>query len=173
MEKLVIEKNGKKDVDFDRIKWALRAVSTDDARPEICGINVSYGVICATNGHRMHLATTDREIPDGTYTVKSATKKLIVLEKNEYQYPDYERCIPKVHSEYRKDVYTNGNRENYDMSTFLATVYMSGQLFNVDYLTDAYMDDARIIIDIPEGKRPAVFVDGRTERLALVMPMAK
>lgn len=174
MEKrtIVIERQGGKysdNQDFQRISWVIAARSTDETRQNINGVAFSYGVAMATDGHRLHIACIDTEIPDGNYVIKSATKKIIVLESQDYVFPDVERVWRKRQGKYIKTVTTNG-----DPSRFIYETYNSGDLYNIKYLNDVYMPDTEMVIDIePDHKRPAVFYNHTKDMAALLMPLMK
>ena len=172
---IVIEKKSGKyaegNEDFNRLSWVIKARSNDESRLKINGVNFSCGVATATDGHRLHMACIEREIPDGNYIVKSATGKLIVLETDtaDFAYPDVERVWRKRQGEYVKTVTTNS-----DPSRFIYEVYNSGDLYNIKYLNDVYMPDTEMVIDIePNHKRPAVFYNYRKDMAALLMPLMK
>lgn len=167
MENLVIEKRSKKDTDFDNILWTIKVRSNDDTIHALTGIKIDGGLLVCTNGYRLHCYMPERNIQDGFYHVKSATKKMIILEKEEgVIYPDYERVFPRP--DFQKSIDCN------DKSLFVHTIYQNFTdetcSFNLDYLTDSYMEDCKIKISKAEGSKPLCLYDEENGRAALVMP---
>ena len=167
---VIIEKRYKADPDFEKIAWVLKARCKDLTRFNIQGVNVSSGVFCCTDGHRLHAAAVETyDVPDGTYTVKSINAKMVVLEMNDYQFPDYERVFPTFKPTHRK-------RYNGDKSTFVRDVYRKFAAddvgFNLDYLLDLYVEDMTVEISGTGKKsKPLTIWDEGQSRAALVMPM--
>lgn len=172
---VIIEKRGKQDQDFDAIQWVLKAKSKDDTRVNITGVNVSSGVFCCTDGHRLHAAAIDmHEVPDGNYFIKSSNKSIIVLESNDYTFPDYERVFP-VFKPMHAQTYS-GNGDGTGRSRFVKDVYCKFTSdyigINLDYLLDAFMPDTEIEISGQGCKgKPVVFWAPNACKAAIVMPL--
>jgi len=135
--KEIIQKTGKFDKDFDGIKWVIDVRSTDVTRQNINGIKIDGGLVIATDGHRLHTYMTERELPDGTYTVVSATGKVIVLESNDYQFPDYKRVFPSVTHAGIPDISTPADKSEKDNRVVNTILKKSDMSFNIRYLSDA------------------------------------
>jgi len=169
MSTIIIEKSGKSDQDFENIAWVLNARSDDKTRPNLMDVYSDKGLIVCTDGARLHTYTPTREIPDGLYTIKTATKKLIVLEiDNDNIYPDYERAFPRC--EFKHTMYCNGNK-----NPFIHTIYHDFAddecSFNLDFLVDVYMHDSHLSIAKNPGLKPLCLYDDLQNRAALVMPL--
>jgi hypothetical protein len=172
---VIIEKRCKMDPDFDTIQWVLKARSKDDMRKNITGVNVSSGVFCCTDGHRLHAAAIETfDVPDGSYFVKSSNKSIIVLELNDYDFPQYERVFPVFNPKHFGTY--SGNGDGYGRSKFVKDVYRNFTSdsigMNLDYLLDAFIPDVEIEI-AGEGRKgkPVVFWAPEPCKAAIVMPL--
>lgn len=140
MENII--KTSKFDADFDGIKWAIAARSNDETRKNIQGVNVDNGLIVATNGHRLHCYVADRDIPSGTYAIVKETKDMIILDKTDLEYPDYERVFPQHTHNGIKDLstHTRGGKNSaldHETNVLNHILRQSQNCFNVKYLLDA------------------------------------
>jgi hypothetical protein len=169
METILIEKNGNNDRDFDNIMWTLKARSNDKTRTSISGVFVDGGMMVCTDGHRLHCCLTNRELKNGNYDVKSATKKQIILTENDYQFPDYQRVFPK-NTSFSQPFHCNGKKFR-----FLHEVYKNytadNESFDDDFLNDSYMENSEVMISKEMNRvfSPMVIYDGES-KAALVMP---
>jgi len=94
-----IEKEGKFDDDFDGIYWLMSVRSNDEMRQSLQCIKVDGGLMVCTDGFRIHLYTPKRDIPDGVYEIVTFTKKMIILNETDLEYPNYMRVFPtKTHN---------------------------------------------------------------------------
>jgi hypothetical protein len=169
MDTVIIEKRLKVDPDFNKINWVFKARSKDPIRRNIQGVNVSSGVFCCTDGHRLHAAAVETyDVPDGTYEIKSVNKSVILLEKLDMDFPDYERVFPTFKPMHRASYHG-------DKSTFVRDVYRKFAAddigFNLDYLLDAYVEDMTVDISGGGKIKPMVIWDENECRAALVMPL--
>lgn len=176
MENII--KEGKWDTDFDGIKWAIAARSFDETRKNIQCIKAESGVIVATDGYRLHIATTERDIPDGVYTVVKTAKDMIVLDKSDIEYPDYERVFPTHTHNGIKDLSTHtsvskGAALDHETNVLNHVLRQSQDCFNVKYLMDACpMNEDLHFEQCGEAgdMRPLVIRNQDYTKAALVMP---
>ena len=173
-QKIVIERTGKNDIDFDGISWAIRARSSNKDRENINIINISSGVVVGTNGHVLHAYTTIRDIPEGSYSVLSDTKKMIVLEKSELDFPDYERVFPQHTYNGIKPFYGSAlyyGKVSYTSRILNHVLKQSKSFFNTDYLSTACPEGEDLIFRQAEDpKGPLVIRNEDYSKAALVMP---
>ena len=180
---VIINKNNKADIDFDRIAWAIKARSKDETRININMVLVDAGCIVATDGHRLHLARTYREIESGLYKVAHSNGKSIILEPDTegcYEYPKYQRLIPSD-EEIPVDIRNVGRNNGANGSkTWLMRAVYQLTCVNHEYLCETYMPEADCTVKHYGGMKPLVIVEdepGEEEgkrnliRLALVMPL--
>lgn len=164
---IIIEKRAKHDSDFEKISWVLKARSTDAIRRNINSVKIDGGLMVCTDGHRLHLYMTDREIEDGLYEIVTATRKQIVLKELDADFPAYERVIPRP-------AFTHKTVCNGDHAPLFHAVYKNfaddNRSYNTDYLHDAYMDHAEISLQSDPGLKPLVIFDNDS-RAAVVMPL--
>jgi hypothetical protein len=169
METILIEKSGNNDTDFDNITWVLKARSKDKHKVNLAGVFIDGGLLVCTDGHRLHCYMTTRELASGNYDVKSATKKQIILQKNDYQFPQYEKVFPK-NMAFCQPFYCNGQKFR-----FLHVVYknytIDNETFNDDFLNDVYMENSEVMIakEINLSFSPLIIFDG-DYKAALIMP---
>jgi len=167
---VILEKRLKVDPDFNAINWVMKARSKDPVRPNIQGINVDTGVFCCTDGHRLHAAAVETyDVPNGTYAIKSINKSVIVLEKMDADFPDYDKVFPEFKPSHRASY-------NGDKSTFIRDVYRkfaSDQTgFNLDYLLDAYVENMTVeMAGTGKAFKPLTIWDEGQSRAALIMPL--
>ena len=180
MENINIIRNGKYDKDFDGIKWAVSARSHDNLRPAINCVSVSFGLVVATDGHRLHAYTTDRNIPDGVYKIVSQTKDAIIMETEErLTYPDYERAFPKrTHNgvpDFPTKNYGTGVSPK-DHDTFIINHILKNSTggFNIHHLMDACPIGEELHFEqgVPEDRQPFVIRNQDYSKAALVMPLS-
>ena len=70
-------------------QWAAKATAEKDLRPYLNSFLVDSGKVIATDGHRLHIGSTD--MPDGKYD-----KKTLLPVEMEGTYPKYSRVIPET-----------------------------------------------------------------------------
>lgn len=70
-------------------QWVARAVAINDIRQYLQFVHVSDGVMCATDGYRLHWANTD--LANGYYDAKTGLPA-----KCDSKFPDVRRVIPKT-----------------------------------------------------------------------------
>ena len=87
----------KKEREYERIRFVLRAVSKGNTNPSLNYIHVEDKVMVATDSKRMHIAE-DIDIPDGEYrVVKNNSAEIILIEiKEPNKYPNYKAVIPDL-----------------------------------------------------------------------------
>jgi hypothetical protein len=171
MEK-IIEKKGKYDADFNDIKWAISARSKDKTRANICCINIDGGCIATTDGHRLHVATTERDLDNGTYEVLKETKDMIVLRSTDFQFPDYERVFPKTTHNGIAPLQVKSTSDYDSRTQVLNHILKSADgCFNVDFLTDACQDGQSLYFQQTDGNGPLVIRNYDYSRAALIMPI--
>jgi hypothetical protein len=184
MENII--KTGKNDKDFEGIKWAIAArANKDDMRFAVRCVRVEMGCVIATNGHRLHIATTDRDIPDGTYRVVTEVKDTIILELADkddngfpFTYPDYERVFPTHTHNGIADLSTHtkagkGVEISHETNVLNHVLRQSQNCFNVKYLIDACpMNEDLHFEQCGESgdMRPLVIRNQDYTKAALVMP---
>jgi len=169
MNTIIIENHGKNDSEFESIKWALKARSTDKTRPAINCIKIDGGLLIATDGERLHLTMTERELSDGVYEVKSCTGKTIVLQSTEeFIYPAYERVFPRVKMEYAGVLNGKAWPLLHRVYKYIANDKIS---FNEQFLLDACMSNSKFYIGEHDGEiKPLILYNGN-DRAALIMPI--
>lgn len=168
MKTHVIEKNRMHngDRDYEALSYVITAASTDKKRPQLHGVRIDTGLAVSTDGFRLHMACLETEIPDGYYDVKKAAKMIVLTLNDEVTFPDYDMLFRRMNTpEYVKSEYCNG-----DASKFVFEVYNTGVFFNLEYLTDAYIPNRRVHMEIRDHNRPMVIHDDEYERAAMVMP---
>jgi len=134
---VIIQKTGKGDKDFDGIRWAISARSKDDRRENIKCIKADCGVVVATDGHRLHLYTPNREIKDGCYEVVTDTAKTIVLEPSNETYPDYERVFPSDTHNGIEPIDTPDDAQQRNNIILNRVLKHSDLCYNTKYLSEA------------------------------------
>ena len=187
MENII--KTSKYDADFDGIKWAIAArADKDDMRFAVRCVRVDMGCVIATNGHRLHIATTDRDIPDGTYRVVSEAKDIIILELadkddngNSFTYPDYDRIFPQHTHNGIDDLSTDygkkAGKEEKELHELVVLNHVLRQAqdgFNPRYLVDACpIGDSLHFEQCGEAgdMKPLVIRNQDYSKASLVMPI--
>jgi len=132
---------------FNALTWLIKAAAGDVMRHNISQIiHVNQGICYCTDGQRLHVYSQDSEelptndyLQDGNYRIKSATKKLIILETvdpDEFEYPAVDRILayqPKVTKHYRTMAH---------FTNFVFTIFHDWDtMINIDYLRDAFMEE--------------------------------
>lgn len=120
-------------------QWVARAVAIDDVRQYLHFVNVSSGVMRATDGHRLHWATTD--LPDGNYDAKTGLR----VDDNFVRgsFPDISRVIPSIDrmqaaaSDPAQGVRRIGKKDVF-------TLDYGGVIFNKSYIDAASPDSVYI-----------------------------
>jgi hypothetical protein len=173
MEK-IITKNGKNDKDFDGIKWAIAARSKDATRYSITCINIDGGLIVATDGHRLHIYTPERDIDAGMYEVLKETKDIIVLRSGDtdgFKYPDYERVFPQHTHNGINDI-TSPTDKNQLLNLVANHVIKHAENdYDVTYLADAIPMGEDIHFEQSGENRPLIIRNQIFTKAAVVMPL--
>jgi len=153
-------------MEFDRITWAIKGRSFDSDRANICRIKIEPNKVIATNGHVLFIADTEGVYPDGVYEVLFASWRLIVLEKQDYEYPAYEKVI-----EFSKPInkvvefYTSGT-DGIDAFAYHA---LRLDAFALKYIQLAYIPYENIKMEWRDSM--TALVVSAPKRTALIMPM--
>lgn len=165
---------------FDALKWLIAAAANKDVKR--ANISDAFAIIdgmyFATDGHRMHIYQPDSdELPldyrlaDGEYDVKQATKSQILLQKRDINmFPDVWRPLQYRPFNGLPD-YMPSQLESYALSTFLRYVYQHIGLFNVKFLSDAFMPLVNMHFERTGDGEYAALVFGNETRVAVVMPI--
>ena len=167
---MIIQKNGKDDRDFDGIKWAISVRSKDIRREAICCVNMSEGVLCGTDGHRMHLYTPEREIENGNYEVITDTAKLIVLEPKDVEYPEYERVFPEVTTRVIDPIFTPSDKQQKDNLILNKILKNSDSCFNTKYLSEGCPCNESLFFEQAEGR--IIIRNGDYSKSAIIMALS-
>jgi hypothetical protein len=72
---------------LDNFEWIRKAASTDQARPVLCGYNVTDGLMAATDGHRLHIAPRLANGQPGVWTFSG--------EEIDGRYPTWAQVVPE------------------------------------------------------------------------------
>jgi len=171
IKRKVIRASAKKkslpDMEFDNISWAIKARSDDETRTDIHCILIQGNKIVASNGAVLCISKIAQEYPSGCYDVLLASWRLIVLEKVDAKFPEYDKLIPSDIPEVTGEI-------NGDFTSFLSQVYRLAS-YDVKYLQMVFMDE-QFFFEYREGEKPLkplvlknIGGDNWT-RMAFVMP---
>lgn len=171
----VIEKGGKysdKTKQYETLRWVLRAAAKNgDPHEVLTMLHIENGIHVATDGHRLHMASMETELPDGNYKALSNTVKLIILEKQ----PDEIEYVPFWNILSYQPV--NGIKpfdasysNNHNFSSFVRHIYLNSEkAFHLDYLKDAYFEGGlRFESAGADYFKPFIF--GNENQIAVIMP---
>lgn len=137
------------DPDFDSLLWVLKAASKDQLRPNLTGIFIDDHHAVCTDGHRMHIAELDTAPESGLYLVRQATKKQIILEKADMEFPQYGRVFPSD----KPEISFSSTYCNSDFSFFVEDVLKTGITLSIDYMRDAYLNGGDFTVDAYPSKK--------------------
>lgn len=170
---------------FANLCWVCKAAAkAPDIREYVKQkIHAQDGILCATDGHRLHLYLQDLDslpesvcVPDGLWEIKSKNGKLIVLERvdnEELVFPNYWNVFsPKALQIGRYDARDATDKDAHDVSLgeFLYHAHVNtGMYFNHGYITEAFIPGYELTIE-KHGK--AMLVLGNDKILAAVMGLA-
>jgi hypothetical protein len=172
METKVIEKMGKYDTDFETIKWAIGARSTDKIRHNIQRVLFDGGLVVATDGSRLHVAAPERHIDDGLYEVLKETKYMIVLRRdNDHTFPQYERVFPQNTHNGISPLNVPGDKKHQANFVLNHVLKSSDHTFDVEYLLCACPCGERLHFEQGQGTSPLVVRNEDYTKAALVMPL--
>lgn len=155
------------DPDFDSLLWVLKAAGKDPARPNLTGIFIDDHKAVCTDGHRLHVAELDTAPESGLYLIRQATKKQILLEKAEMEFPQYEKIFPTAEAEITLVNFYDNN----SFSFFVEDVLKTGVSVNVDFLRDIYLHGGDFVVEAYPSKKVIVFKE--TSRRAFVATMVR
>lgn len=166
MNTIMIESKGKNDQDFLNLRWVLKARCKDATSVHLSGFHVADGDVVSTDGCRMHIYQTKRELPNGTYTVKAENAKVIVMEEMDCIFVDYKRAIP-LEAENKMEMHCNGDNGLFFKIALSLTA--ENEYFNTDYLRDAYMENAEVTLSKSNNPLSPLLVKCEN-KTAVVMP---
>jgi len=167
METIIIEKKGKNDRSFEDLRWVLKARSTDKINQNIQGIYSDGGILVTTDGHRLHMISSDLEIDDGNYQVISANQKQIILKKQDLQYPDYWRVFPT----WKPTVTISCNGSDNGLFRAVFQNFAENVSYPTDQLHDVYMDHAEVSMCRDDQQYSPLCLYDNDRRAALIMPL--
>ena len=79
---------------FGPVKFVVLARAKTEIRESLNYVRINGGKICATDGHRLHVATIPEEYADGVYeVVKDTAKEIILLDTGTTEWPDVQVVI--------------------------------------------------------------------------------
>ena len=167
--------------DLKTLKWVAKARAKGMSMRNLDWLCVVQDFICATDGHRLHLAFNNDEIPPGLYEVEKITlKRATLIRQGEAAYPDFWRVIP-LRRKKRCKVFTVGGDGPYFPQSLYQVYLKTGSCYNPDYVKDAFSGMAGPVnVEAHDQKgfgkrygltRLLVLIDYPIERVAVIMPM--
>ncbi|HRR40481.1 MAG TPA: hypothetical protein P5244_04540 [Syntrophales bacterium] len=182
---VIIENNNSHPVlknHFDCLEWVTRAVCRDK------GYTVWYQTVCVrdgicacTDGFRLHLYAQGEELPDelflgdGIWTIKSNTRKNIILERSDIpleQYPDFWRVFcaaPQRIGNFLAGPMPKGDDVDFFDQFVCNLLVKYGRMFRLRYLRDAFLYDRYFAIE--KHNLNDMLVMGNDTCIAAIMPL--
>ena len=163
------KKKAEPDAEYDRIMWAIKGRSMDDCRKNIYCIKIEPKKFIATDGHILLISETETEYPTGCYTVLIATWKLIVLEKVDVVFPDYEKLFEFTNPPDKIREFSTYNK--YGINQFVYEVFQL-QAYQLHLLQRCYIPYQNIKLEWRGKNNPyAALVITAPQQTALIMPL--
>lgn len=123
------------------LQWVARARSNNNRHTIMTAIQIEADgdgfVAIATDGRRMHIATTDTDLPIGTWNY-SETKESIVLTESDLEFCNWRRVVPentKNIGNYKAHKYTKKSSGQFSMALFKLARETQATV-NLIYLSD-------------------------------------
>jgi len=159
----------KKYVNFNDVKFVLKAKGTDKSRPIFSKVEMDYDdvrkckVLICTDGRRLHILYDEigffTDCENGQYDiVKSDAKEIVLnLSAEQNQFPNWKQIIPKEGG-YRADFNVNVSTTSRIFKYFYNSCPNSSLGVNIDFLEDAYSysyDRVTVQFSDPEQWNPS------------------
>ncbi|HOD97368.1 MAG TPA: hypothetical protein PLT63_01200 [Syntrophales bacterium] len=161
---------------FANVCWVCKAAAKEpDVRASIKQrIACREGILCATDGYRLHLYRQDSDslpdsaiVPEGVWAIKSKTARVITLELAEDEFaadfPNFWIVFqdrPKVLGSFSSLGASGKGDYPYVFGEFLYRLNThAGKAFRADHVADAFMPDRHIQVEAHAKGKMAVFGD--------------
>lgn len=181
MVRIIEKRVGKHTVDQDflSLHYVLKVRGCDNTRPALKCLHVSSGMIMASDGYRLHIATVDYDLADGVYEVLTAKKDMVILRAIDYQSPDFMAVWPTKTHNGIDPFYVPDRKSILSKDTVVLNKILrkSDMGFNPKYLLDACLEGDYIHVRQGEiGKYPPIEIRNAynsedVTRAAIIMPV--
>lgn len=127
-----------RDPDIRGFYWASKILQSNHIQKSVRFLNIEMPNIVATDGHRIHIYSPNKEYPNGLYRVLIKRKTHMCLSKivEEITYLDWKPVVPDEKASYRR-IQLRGNLSvDYTNLILAFTKIYPNRTLNVNYLND-------------------------------------
>ncbi len=170
---------------FESVSWCGKATApANDIRETLRSLCVRDGFVCGTDGRRLHIyrqpednVPVDMVLTDGLWTIKTKTKKQLILEKSGKPLDEYPNVwgVFSPQPEFLGNFRSNSRSLKDQMDAFdefvFTLIHTCDRVYPLAHLRDAFLSDTILSVEMHGKQQMLVF--GNDERIACVMPFVQ